>query len=135
MNAPQSWDETLGALARRAHRPASGPAFPPAPPGVGWVAPQTEAEVESRRADKERFEEARAEPLAIQRQLARDGWPGAFIDIPDTRPAVLKAMDLAGIAARSVVEVAGPGETLSTDRDAAERFRRAQWRQDVAGPT
>jgi hypothetical protein len=129
------WQSTLAGTFRRAAMPQRAPEFPPAPEGIGHIGPLTVAEVEARRADHEVFERAWSTVLATQRQIAAEGWPGVIVDVPDTRPAVLKAMDAAVVAAGAVVEVAGPGELLSTVRDARARFVAAVARQDVAGPS
>jgi hypothetical protein len=132
-----NWESTPAGVARRAAGVAPAPVLAPLPDGMvaGPVEPVTPADIESRRADHEVFERAWSDVLATQRQIIRDGWQGCFIDHPDTRQPWQKAMDASALAAQAIVETAGPGETLSTERDAAERFRRAQQRQDVAGAT
>jgi hypothetical protein len=76
----------------------------------------TAAEAAANRPAHEMFERAWQSALATQKELAASGWPGMVVDLPGTRPAVLKAMDAAVVAAQSVVQVAGPGESLLLDR-------------------
>jgi hypothetical protein len=134
VNAPQEWESTPAGILRRAAGAVPEPAFPP-PPGAGLVAPTEPAELESRRVQHEEFTRAWAPVLATQHQLAAQGWPGRIIPVPDTRPAPLKALDMAVAAAKSMTEVTGPGlPPLSTERAARARFEAAQERQEASNP-
>lgn len=141
MSAADSWESTAAGLVRRAAGVAPSPVMAPLPDGMlaGHVGPVSLAEVESRRGQAEEFHRQWSDVLATQKQLVAEGWPGRIISHPDTRQPWQKALDASAVAAQSVVETAGAGETLSTgmqeriiERMAAAEERQ---RQSVAGPT
>jgi hypothetical protein len=123
------WDATLAGTFRRAANPPP-PLLPPAPPGVGMVTPLTVEQADAGRISHEHFERAWEDVLSVQKRLASEGWPGAFVTVESTVPAPIRAMQNAIIANESVVEVTGPGEVSSAQRRAAERMA---YSRDVTG--
>lgn len=115
------WWQTPGGVVRRSVGAEHSTAHESA--AAGMVAPWDETDLEQRSVERRHFDDAWASSgIGLQRALVRRGWTGVWVDVPDTRPQVLKDMDRAALAAQSVVEATGPGEVSSAQVTARERF-------------